>query len=706
MILPLAHLGIEETDLVPQEIPAKDLPEFHRLAERNQLRIRRMLAAFAVIEAAAGIKAGIEQAYSMFGGEKGFSRGRLRAYYYSFKKSDWRVCIDGALEIGAAACSQPAEFLEWLQQRIDSNGRTIELELKKIRDEWTCGKPIPGYGTWQQWFRRECPTLPDPVTCPGYPDGWSTRNLRRKLDASKFRRKAQTLGRTSAAADRPLVYTTRAGLWLASHYQFDDLEHDFFVNTLQEQQAGRPLELFSHDLFSARKCRWGIRVKTMKDDGTANKLTDRMMRMVVAATLFLDGYSPRGTTLVAEHGTAKIPDWMEKILVEASRVPSGESLIRVHRSGFTGAAAHAGQYPGIRKGNPKHKASLESSNRTTHGLTASFPGQTGTNRDRRPEQLAALLDHNDALLAAYAQLPPERAALLQFDLLELNQANLLLADVYAFLERMTDHELEGWENCGHVVQELQLAGRWITQDQLLSLPRQEHEMALALLQAGQLQPRPRKMSRGEVWQRSCADLIRIPGYIVPQILGDDFSSERKVRRHMFEFEDAEVGPGVHRYHSRIQTPDGHHLELTDGETYLIAVNPFAPVCLHVRDAKGRYLGDAPVVRTACRGDVQAVQRLMGAAAKRESELLEPLRVRQEGEARSRIARANHNAAVIGKTTPEDKAITREKNREARTTGQAGIETLLPDAPAEQTTAEYTAPSTTEEVDDLLDQILE
>lgn len=654
-----------ELMLVPQEIPTRDLPEFHRLSERNQIRVRKMMEAFAIIAAAPRVKQGVEQAFCAFGGEKGFSRDRLRCYFYDFKRTnDWRICVNAALDNAAAGAAYPAEFIEYLQKAVDNNGRSVDMALKVIRDAWTTGKHIPGYGTWRQFWNQHHPGAPDPVTCPGYPDGWSTRNLRRKLDTSKYRRKAATIGRFAAKSHRPLVYTTRKDLWLASHYMFDDLEHDFFLNSFAEKQPGRPLELFSHDLFSARKVRWGLRPQTMRDeDKKTNGLTDRMMRMVVAATLFLDGYSPRGTILNAEWGTAKIPDWMEKILVEATRTAPGHSVITVERSGFTGAAAHAGQYPGIRKGNPNFKASLESSNRPVHALTASFPGQTGTNRDLRPEQLKALLVHNDLLLAAFSQLcetSPKTAALLQYDLLELNQGTMLLGEMYEILERMTDHKLEGWKACGNIVQELHLTGRWITQDEMLALPAAEKEMALALLNAGKLKTNPRNMSRLEVWKRDKAELIRLPGYIICQILGDDFAAERKVRSHMFEFEDAEVGPGVHRYHSKVITPEGYTMELKDGEIYKITVNPFAPQFLHVRDAKGRTLGDAEAVLTPSRGDIAGVARAMGAAAKREEELLDPLRIRHLQEAKDRERRARENADLIGGTTKQVSARKRKQ----------------------------------------------
>lgn len=625
-------------------ITGKDLPEFYQLTSANQARVRKLLDIFAEMDAAPSYEAALAIGVELSHGEKYASSKRIEALWLDFRKGgDWRTAIDWRLE-GRSQSSFPAAFLEHLQQRVDANKRVTEQALKQLRAEWRAGNAIPGYGTWRQWWQKTNPGLTVPARCPGFPDGWSKVNLRRVLDKSKFRRVAQTIGLTAAAAHRPKVYTTRNGLWVGSHIMFDDLEHDFFVNSLAETQAGRPLELFSHDYFSARKIRYGIRVKTLKEDGSANKLTEKMMRMIFAATFFLDGYSPRGTEVVAEHGTAAVRDWMEKLIFDLSG-----GLVTVKRSGFTGAAAHAGQYEGIRRGNPRHKAGLESSNNLSHNALASIPGQTGHSLATRPEGLHALLAHNASLLAAAQQMPPATARLLQYDLLTTEQLMDVLSYYYSYIEHETDHDLEGWEECGHIVQELELLGHWINQNDLLALRDNKpahYEAALALLATGQAQTRPRKMSRREVWDPGASELIKIPGYGVCEILGDDLSEERTVRNHMFEFEDAEVGPGIHRYAGFVETIDGNTIELKEGEKFQAFVNPFAPEHLFVRDARGRYIGFATRDLRPCRGDYARVNRSFGAAAKTEAAALAPLRARQISAVKEREARAAHNAALM------------------------------------------------------------
>jgi hypothetical protein len=491
-------------------------------------------------------------------------------------------------------------------------------------------------------IKTETPINPD----TGYPYGWSIDNLLRYAP-TKYELKATRIGRSAADSERSLVYTTRKGLWVGSHYMFDDMWHDFEVNSFSERQAGRPLELFSHDLFAARKVRWGIRVRTRKDDDSGfHGLTERMTRFILAATLYLDGYSPRGTVCIEEQGTARLTRGnIERDLHDLSN-----GLITVDGGGMKGAKAHAGQYPGISRGNFRFKASLESSNNLTHNVFGALPGQTGKDRDHCPEEHAALMRNNADLLAARQHLllsgvSPERVALLEYPILEINQFMQLAAELYRAIDEDPDHDLEGWIECGHVDQELLISGKWISQQKLLNDPAQS-ALALELIRAGQIKTRPRKMTRGEVWRSGAGELVRIPGHGVCAILGDDLATERRVRKNMFEFEDAEVGPGEHRYQALARTPNGEEVRLADRETYQTFVNPFAPEMLFVRRANGSYLGECRRIEKPCRADVEAVHRLCAARAKEEAELLAPIRARHLRDAREKTARHARNAAVL------------------------------------------------------------
>ena len=84
----------------------------------------------------------------------------------------------------------------------------------------------------------------------------------------------------------------------------------------------------------------------------------------------------------------------------------------------------------MNRGLPRFKASLESSNNLVHNVFAALPGQTGKDRQHQPEELPALLKNNEDLLAARFQLPIERAELLSFPILELNQFMAVAHELY------------------------------------------------------------------------------------------------------------------------------------------------------------------------------------------------------------------------------------------------------------------------------------
>lgn len=627
--------------MVPAAIGARDLQEFHGLSAKNQARVRGLLAAFDVIENAPSKMEGYALAAQ---GRRGFTHGSLRRLYREYVNSgrDWRALVDNAVEYTPASGGLPAEFIAEVQRRVDENGRSVEMALKMLRHEWAKGASVPGFGTWREWWRRTRPFLPVPPACPGLPRGWSSSNLRAFIDCSKFRRIAQTRGLQAAHAfNASQVYTTRAGLYVGSHFQFDDLWHDFFVASVAEKKVGRPLELFAHDLFSARKFRFGFRVRTENDNGKAQGLTAKMMRMLVAAVFHCDGYSERGTVCLAEHGTAAFSEAMERVLFDATG-----GLIRVQRSGMQGAKAHAGQYPGLVRGNPRHKASLESSNNAVHNLTAHLPGQTGPDRQRRPEQLHGLLEYSAAVLDVMQQLPADVAETLRLPILTEVQAGRVLNELYAAFEEMP-HNLEGWREAGNVVAEICLAGQWFSSAGLLALPGSERDAALALMESGKLAARERRLSRREVWERGAPALRKISGGAVCELLGDDFARELSVKHHAFEFRDSEIEPGaILRFESLCFTPEGQGVYLPEGGKFLVSVNPFNASRLFVRDAKGRYVGECARIESVSRFDTLALSDAIKRAARDEAAALEPLRARQQGEARRKLAMHKHNAAVV------------------------------------------------------------
>lgn len=630
--------------LMHRAIPVRDVTEYDALTLRNQQRISKLLDAFEVINTASTLSTGYSLAAAQFGGPRGFSAATLRRLFSDYRASngDWRVLIDRALE-WQPHDKLPDAFLREVQKRADDNQRSVESALKVLRADWSLGKEIPGYGTWRDWWRRTKPHRSLPAHPPGHPEGWSVRNLRRKLDSSKFRNVAQKQGLTAAKKFRPGLKQSRIGCPVGHIIQWDDMEHDFFVNDFGHKQAVRPLELFAHDYASAFKTFWGAKPKWIDDEGFTKKLSGEMMRLVIAGHFYTHGYLPEiGTINVAEHGTACFSEEICRVLHDATG-----GMITVVESGFDGRAPHAGLYHGRSRGQPGHKASLESSNNNSHNRAAAIIGQTGPSVDRRPENLHGLLKHNSQLMAAREWLPAEFRDALEFDLIEYSQGMKLLTEVYHQIATERDHELEGWKQCGHIIQAVEFAGSYKL---LTELSESEKVKLPGLIQAGLIETRPVLKSRWEVWNEGRRHLRTISGGTVCKILGETFMQERPVRGHAFQMESEWMTPGQHHFWGHVITPDGKREELKDGETYQVFVNPFRPDQLFIRDSRGRFLGIAPAQPIAYRHQADTVTAAVAEYAKEEGRLISKLIGRQVGSIVGRRNRHKNNVALLKKAS--------------------------------------------------------
>jgi hypothetical protein len=486
---------------------------------------------------------------------------------------------------------------ETLKTFCESFQRNNDAAIRDMRRKWQLGI-----------VRTETPL--DPAT--GYPRGWSTRNLARYAP-DKLELAAARQGRSATDAHRSLVYSTRRHLYVGQYYLFDDIWHDHYCNLLDTRQTGRPLEFHGLDLASAYKMCWGMRLRR-EVDGIMESLKVEDFRFLLAGFLLTHGYHPNGTTLVVEHATTQIDDRTEKILALASG-----GAIKIERGGMQGAAAHAGQYAGRAKGNFRIKAALESLGNLIHNEFAYLPGQTGKDRQHAPEQLHGLLKHNDALLWALTQLPPERAQWLQWDLCTLQQFQLIAQEVYARINARTKHKLEGWDD------------RYVPDKQRGGL---------------------RRMSPYEVWTPGSRALKPVTLEVAAMIVGTTGGKERTVRNDEIEITDASISGDPLRYAAS---------HLPARSKYLCVLNPFDPKRLTLFNAKGGYVTTLARIDVPCRSNVEAMQASTGRAEKALTERLAPMRRRAMKQARAKRDRALHN----GKVTDLSRPFTAEEKLDAK-----------------------------------------
>lgn len=486
-------------------------------------------------------------------------------------------------------------------------------------------------------------------------------------------------GRMEAAPYLPQVFSTRVGLWPGSHIMIDDVWHDFFVRICRGEKLYsqvRPLELGMLDVFSGCRFHYGIRPRLPNADGTFDQLKEAETRFLVAGWLASTGYSPRGTTILAEHGTAAIRDRVEALLHDRTH-----GLLRIDRSGIVGnEAVVAGMFAGAGKGNFKFKSALESLHNLIHNETASLPAQAGMNRDSRPEATNTQLSYTDDVTNLALALGPEVLEQLVLPILDWHGQFLpMMHRIHQRINERTWHNLEGWAKCGHVVTEYLLSGEmarslglatdgrdaWIGPEQYLQLPGQIRSVLSMMAKADPYtHTRRAALSPQSVFNKGRGEFIRMSDEHIAEILtlhGDlttEHFRERPVQAGYLTLWDMTKDSGELRYESVLTTPDGAQRELPTSAKFLVCVNPFNLQRAWLFNAKGAFVGTVPRALRLSRLDPAAAKIEMGHVKHRIAVQMDGLRDRHADEATATQAMRDHNARVIADaqgTRPKPKA---------------------------------------------------
>lgn len=560
------------------------------------------------------------------------------------------------------------EFVEWFKALAERNQRATRPAYRQFVKLWRAGETIPGMDN--RLPRHELP------------EGFSEDNIRRKI-GDKFATTAMRRGLGMAVAKYgPQILTTRANLWYGSHLMIDDLWHDNFV--VFGKQIVRVLELDALDVFSGCLVNFGCKPRYQRDDGTFDNLKEKFARLIVAGVYFNEGYSPRGSTILAEHGTAAISERVARILHDRSG-----GLIKLRESGITGEEQAVIGW-GQGKGNPRFKAALETLRNLKHNELGFLPAQTGKDRDSRPEQThGELVEASEELkiLAVLAQKNPQRAAAFRLKLWEYHSQFLpFLMDAYREINERTWHNLEGWHAAGNIRIEYRTtptASQWLTDAEFSNLPEAAQNLIVQLAQADSRFIQQRKLSPMEVRLRDRGQLVKLPAFVVGEILGEDFARELSCSGAYFnEFSDHELAPEPLRFESFITTPEGREEKLADGK-YMVFVNPFDLGQMFVHDARGRCLGVARRAGRIDRDDAEALKRAFGRREHQIAELKKPILARHAATVREELARMENNAAAMDETRPftdEEKASAQFIRREGADAAADILEPAAPEPP--------------------------
>ena len=594
-----------------------DLASFMQLPANVRLEIEHWQSELAKVAKP------IQKSLRALAARMGVSTQTARRKYDLWRKAGgradaWRALVNRS-KLPEERGALTDEFLQYWKTLCLENARKCAPAYRKFVREFKAGAPIAGID----------PTLSRRTV----PRGFSYDNLMRHAPTA-FEAAAARIGRAAAADFRPKLVLSRVGLEVGMRKIYDDLWHDFEIGKIGQRTTFRLLQLHAHDLLAA--CNYARGLKSRVRDELTNKsvgLTENEMLFLLAYDLGEFGYHPKGTVLMVEHGTAAIREPVERLLYDLTG-----GRVTVERSGIQDCAAFAGQYGGAGKGNFRFKASLESSGNLIHNETADmleFPGQTGFNsRLNKPEELEARKHHAGVLLKALAALPAESAALLRLPFLEETRAKWLVNQVMERINQRTDHNLEGWLDCGFTTIDLEIPDIGLVSSQkYLSLPPEKQAAVMAVAT-----PLPRKLSPREVFDAGRGRLIKLRPEQTALLLKDVAGKEVPVSKdRLLTFEDEAISTAPLHFKA-------HHF--APGDKFTVVVNPMAPGSAHLFNAKGGWVGVVDAWQGSSHGDIAGLHRQMGEARKIEAQLLAPVAAAGHRLTKVRLENALHNASVL------------------------------------------------------------
>ena len=593
---------------------------FPNISAKNQRKLQDLLLLMAEIKALGGTVKAIRYVAK----KSGKSERTLYRHWIAWKKEErFELLLDKRSfnqnrEFRPQVGVLPPEFVEFWRMLVEQNQRKAKparRKLLRMLEDWRNGKikGIQGYDS-----------PPPNKTGSDAPHGWSYRNLVR-LQPTETQLLAARRGRAAARAKTPLVRTTRLNMEPGLEYQFDDMWLDVMALGPNRKPC-RLLTFGAVDYYSDFSFQRGVKPRMEAEDGKHKMLNKHDFLFYLACVLSTHGYHPQGTKLVVEHGTAAIPQEVEALLNSVSR-----GKLQVSRSGLGGAPALPGRGREKGGGNPRFKALIESMGNLIHNELADLPGQTGRNRDEKPQSIHGDLQESNQL----ARIEQQRGIRLRHPFKTYQEVIAILCKVTELLNDRTDHQLEGFDHSSLQVQEVLFGDVWESID---SLTGDAKEFALKVVKENPARFRSRKKSPREVWKQR-RRLTKLHPTILPAMLGEEFGKLLTVRNGLFRLNN------VH-YLANAVSSAGIPQYLNNGGDYLCYVNPFAPNQLIVADTKNRAIGVCQIHGRVDRMDTQAVVRQHARNEAIFAESIAPAVQRSAGKVQEVRERHKFNARAI------------------------------------------------------------
>ena len=631
-------------------------------------------------------------------GYKGISLKSLYRKLDQFKRVGVWACVDRrvARRVSAQGIAANTVFVEHWHSRVLLNRRKVKPAWRSLMLDLVNGVVIPGVGTWRELYTATFgyrPAVDEP--CPWSegtpPPGWSFRNLM-MVSPDKCSLEAARIGLGQAKIDfLPTVRLTRVGLLPCQVVEVDDMWYEHMVIFGGNAKPQRVLEFALMDRLTGHVVGHLAKPVVEAADGTRKTLKSAWVRYLYHYLLCVVGVPEGGCVIKGEHGTASADDTFAAALAAINAVREGAGWKPVvFRAGSIITEPLAKGLPGVQsKGNPRHKGMIEQMHATLKNYAdAIIFGGIGGGRGVQPHEAIGMAREDAALVKIAEALPATAGSELRYNFPTWSAFAVAVEEAHRRMDERTEHQLEGWEECGFMVGEMRVAGmpHWTAMPRMAALAPERAAQVRALVASGAAEYRERRMSPAEAWASATktAKLERVSAAFAPMILGRELAQVGTVGDKLtVAVRDAETGE---RY-TVAAIIDGK--PLPRGEKVHVWINPMDCGKAYVCDLQGRFLGVAkslPAVRADADADVEALQEQLGlrsaalADAKAKLDPLVRARLRERNEA------AAANLGALGVEDPVER-----RALEARQRGElAGVEGADIDVGADAPEPEPTA----------------
>jgi hypothetical protein len=629
--------------VVSWTVPISDLATLTSLPEVRRVEVQhtlRLLERMHQLVNERGVRGAAAMVVATSGHMRGLSTASLVRKYYAVRAHGWCALIKDY----KGPSSQPPEFITFVRRLAEDNHRSMAEAFELLRLEiWPSGQPVPGYGTWMEYYSKQHPERPLPRAFPRiYPPGWSERNLLR-LAPSKGARTLYQRGIAAAKKYFPSVKRDPSQLRPLELITIDDFELDclcfFSGDSANKPQLGRVAGLLAIDVATRRKLHWGLgqRLERIEEqpDGTTRTVRTGISRVDVQ--ILLQG-------LFAKHG---LPDYPVTILCEnasASISPElelclntlFEGRIRIERTGLINHKTLTNGF-GEKGGKPWEKGWIESTFNALWNKLGALPGYKGSNqRLNGPANLDAAISYTKLLIGQGERalnLPPEKLALLRLPFPSLATLEQAFAWACAALDARTEHKYIGFDR----VTEFALREG--------DEPRPFHDLALVPYDQQQnVIVSERMESPLERWSRlgQLHPCTPLPASVLALLL---LTPKRVTyRNHQITFAHGKTG------YTYLDAKGDVVASLADGTELLGHFDPAAPELLHIADLRGAYLGSLTRLGGS-RGmidirDKAALSEAAGQIATVRNRTLSEIRERHADQDAQLAADRAHNDALV------------------------------------------------------------